>query len=97
MKKKQDLLFGLWPSPVSAWITSHHLHLNDIQWDGSGKKILIHEGRGDRGVVVVCPLDEARRDLTEENNVRGGVGYGGGEFTVLGDDVVFCDKNGQLF
>ena len=97
MKKKQDLPFGLWPSPVSAWITSHRLRINDIQWDGSGKRLLIHEGRGDRGVVVDCPLDDARRDLTEENNVRGGVGYGGGEFSVQGEWAVFCDKNGRLY
>ena len=97
MKNKKMLPFGLWPSPITARSASQRTRLHDVQWNGSGNTLVICEGHGETGALAACPLDEARRELTIEYNVRGGVGYGGGEFNVSGDVLIFADRNGRLY
>ena len=97
MKTKQNLAFGLWPSPITARMASQRLRLMDVQWDDDGKTLVILEGRGDVGALVACPLDDARCELTVEHNVHGGVGYGGGEFKVAKGQIVYAEKDGRLY
>jgi dipeptidyl aminopeptidase/acylaminoacyl peptidase len=94
---KQLKPFGLWPSPISASILSQSFRLEDVQWDSDGHTLVWLEGRSGIGVLVSQPEGEARRDLTVEHNVRGGVGYGGGEFSVAQGVVLFADKGGRLY
>ncbi|HZW03592.1 MAG TPA: S9 family peptidase [Anaerolineaceae bacterium] len=89
--------FGMWASPISAAMLGQRLRLNDVQWDTDGKTLLWHESHGDRGTLVARPLGEAARELTVEHSVRGGVLYGGGEFTVANGTVIFAEKSGRLF
>jgi dipeptidyl aminopeptidase/acylaminoacyl peptidase len=91
------LPFGLWSSPVTAGMLSSRLRLDDVQWDTEGSTIVWLEGRGDRGVLVSKPKGEACKELTEGLNIRGGVGYGGGDFTVVQGQVFFVEKDGRLY
>lgn len=89
--------FGMWSSPVTPTLLGARLRLSDVQWDSDGRTLLWVEGRSDRSVLVAREEMQAFRDLTVEENVRGGVGYGGGEFDVRGGVVVFAEKNGRLY
>ena len=91
--KKITRPYGLWPSPITPALLSIQLRFSDVQWDTDGETLVWSEGRSDRGVLVSRPPDGAERDLTFEVSVRGGVGYGGGDFTVADGVVVFAGKN----
>jgi dipeptidyl aminopeptidase/acylaminoacyl peptidase len=43
------------------------------------------------------PLGEAPYEVSGEVNVRGGVGYGGGEFTIHNHVVIFTASDGRLY
>ena len=93
----KNLPYGLWQSPITPLQLSQRLRLEDIQWDSDGRTLVWLEGRSDRGVLVTRPEDEARRDLTVEQSVRGPVGYGGGEFTASNGQIYFAESNGRLY
>lgn len=89
--------YGLWASPITATMLSQRISLQDAQWDSDGKTLLWLEGRGDRNTLVARPAGDARRDLTQEENVRGTVGYGGGDFCIFNGIVYFAGKDGRLY
>lgn len=92
------LPFGLWPSPVNSAYLAYRLRFDDVQWSGDGQHLIWLEGRPNgQGVLVTAPMGGAQRDLTIEQWVRGGVGYGGGEFTTWKDQIVFAEKQGRLY
>ncbi len=72
--------------------------MTDLGWDESGALVAL-EGRSDRGVLVVHPMDGApHRDLTTEHSVKARVGYGGGDFTVGRRQVFFVEAaSGRIF
>jgi len=78
-------------------MVAQHVRLEDVQWDSDGQTLVWLEGRADRNVLVARPLAESRRDLTAIHTPRGGVGYGGGEFTVAGGVVFFAERDGRLY
>lgn len=94
---KEIRQFGTWPSPVSSKMVGASLSLRDVQWDTDGETLIWLENRGAQGVLVMqCGVD-APCDLTSELSVRGGVGYGGGEFTVAQGQVYFAGPQGRLY
>ncbi len=93
----ENRLFGSWPSLVGPWVLSDRLRLEDVRWDSDGRSLLWLEGRSDLAVLVQRPAEGACRDLTGAEGVRGGVGYGGGEFTVSGGLVVYTAGDGRLY
>ena len=97
MPAKQNRPFGLWPSPVSPLMLGQRTRLDNPQFDCDGRTLVWLEGRSDRGVLVALPDGESPLDLTDEQSVRAGVGYGGGDFSVGGGAVIFVDSSGRLF
>jgi dipeptidyl aminopeptidase/acylaminoacyl peptidase len=94
MMKKTFRAYGLWDSPLSPEMMSGSMRIGDLQWHAD--TLVWVEQRGDRGVLVMQQGNEALRDLTDSGfNVRGRVGYGGGEFTVAGGQVFFV-HHGRL-
>jgi dipeptidyl aminopeptidase/acylaminoacyl peptidase len=73
------------------------VRLENPQFDRDGGTLLWLEGRSDRGVLVAQKGSEARLDLTEEQSVRGTVGYGGGEYIAGRGLVVFAERSGRLY
>ncbi len=95
---KKEAPFGQWPSPVTAAAAGQKLRLEEVQFDSTGAFILWVEGRSGTGVLVRQQSGNARCDITSpEISVRGGIGYGGGEFTTHNGKVIFAEKNGRLF
>ncbi len=90
--------YGTWSSPLSPAALAGALRLNDVQWDTDGQTLVWHEGRGARGALVAQVGADAPRDLTDADmSVRALVGYGGGDFTVAGGQVVFAGPGGRLY
>ena len=88
--------FGLWSSPISPELLGLKLRLEDVQFDSDGETLVWLEGRSGRRVLVVRKQGDAPRDLTDTLKVSGGIGYGGGDFTVRNGFVVFA-SGGRLY
>ncbi|MDO9086629.1 MAG: S9 family peptidase [Anaerolineaceae bacterium] len=97
MKEKKEKPFGLWDSSITALSISQGIRLNDVQWDTDGETLVWLEGRSDIGMLVANRKFEAGTDLNGEISCKGGVGYGGGEFSVRNHLVVFAGKDGRLY
>ncbi|MBX0330737.1 S9 family peptidase [Oscillochloris sp. ZM17-4] len=93
--------FGLWPSPITPRGLAGDLRIYDVQWDSDGRRVVWHEGRGARGVLVCADArgGDAPRDLTPGDlAVRARVGYGGGDFCVGHGAVFFAEGgSGRIF
>jgi dipeptidyl aminopeptidase/acylaminoacyl peptidase len=94
---KQNKPYGLWTSPISAEELSQGIRLNEVRWDAEKENLVWLEGRSGQGVLVASDTKEPGWDLNQEISCRGGVGYGGGEFDVLNDVVIFSGKDGRLY
>ncbi|MFZ3069543.1 MAG: S9 family peptidase [Anaerolineaceae bacterium] len=94
---KQELPFGLWPSPITPAMIGQGIRLNDVQWVPNSDMLVWCQSLSGKSSLFCKPRDEAPWDLTGERSPSGGVGYGGGEFTAGRDGVVFADKNGRLY
>jgi dipeptidyl aminopeptidase/acylaminoacyl peptidase len=95
--EKISAFYGAWKSPVRPETIGLSVRLDDVQWTPDGKALAWLEGRSGKGVLVFRPDGNIPLDLTEEHNVRGTVGYGGGDFTLAADFAVFAEKNGRLY
>ena len=89
--------YGLWESSLSTEMLAGETGLGDVQWADGGDALVWQEQRGDRGVLVVRRGDEAPRVVNDRLSVRGGVGYGGGAFTVREETIFFCADDGRLY
>jgi len=96
--KKINKQYGLWKSPFSSKGLAQGLGFSDTAWDDDGT-LVWRESRSDHNVLVVQPKDgNAPRDLNNEFNVRAGVGYGGGDFTVGKGNIYFVEaKSGRIY
>ncbi len=94
MKTKQ---YGLWDSALSAEMLAGQRRLSDVQFAGDGQTLVWLESADGRGVLMVRRDGMAPRMINDRLNVRGGVGYGGGEFQVHGDQVFFAADDGRLY
>lgn len=89
--------YGLWESRITPDLMAASIGVNDPQWDSDGQTLVWREERSGQGVLVAQPVGQAPYELSGELNVRGGVGYGGGDFTVRDGLVVFAAKDGRLY
>lgn len=98
MTEKQSLLFGTWPSPISASMLSGGLRLNDVQWARGGNTLVWSQSFGGQTTLFARQPDGTTFALTDENNrPSGGIAYGGGEFFAARDRIVFSDRDGRLY
>jgi len=98
VNKKINMQYGLWKSPFSPISLAQGLSFSDTAWDDDGT-LVWRESRSDHNVLVIQPNDgNAPRDLNNDYNVRAGVGYGGGDFTVGKGNVYFVEaKSGRIY
>jgi dipeptidyl aminopeptidase/acylaminoacyl peptidase len=87
---------GRWASPIQVDWLAERTRLGDVQWDSCGKNLYWWEGVSGVGRICRSSINGTRKVTSGDRNVRGRVGYGGGEFAVAGDFMVFTDKEGQL-
>lgn len=89
--------YGLWTSPITANKLSQTVRLEEVGWDSDGKTLVWLEGRSGKGILVAANDQGQGVDLNPDAPCRGGVGYGGGEFTVKDGVVFFAGFDGRLY
>ena len=89
--------FGMWKSQITPDLMAASIGLTDPQWDTDGQTLVWREERGGKGVLMAQPIGQAAYELSGALNVRGGVGYGGGDFTIRDGLVVFAASDGRLY
>ena len=96
---KQVRQFGLWESPITPASVSRGIRISDVQWSPNGRALVWREERSGVGVLVCWRRGaDAPVELTDELSVRARVGYGGGDFAVTNDAVIFAEmKSGRLY
>lgn len=96
-QNKQELPFGLWPSPITPAMIGQGFRLIDVMWAPDSDLLVWCQSQNGKSSLMAKPESEAPYNLTGELNPSGGVGYGGGEFTAGPEGVVFAEKNGRLY
>ncbi len=95
---KQPALYGTWNSPIKAKMAASALRVQDALWSGDGSALVWLESRGGQSVLVAQHDGENPRDLTDVDvKIRGGIGYGGGDFTLAGETIFFAGHGGRLY
>lgn len=95
---KQNLQFGLWPSPIKPESLARGNRLGGVAWDDRTGALVWLEERSGHGVLMCQIGDEAPRDLTDSIPVRARVGYGGGDFAVRSGAAFFVEReSGRIF
>jgi len=94
---KTKRAFGMWDSQMKPELIAAAIRVADPQWDTDGQTLVWREGRSGKGVLMAQPLGEAPYEISGQNNVSGGVGYGGGDFTIQDGLVIFAAKDGRLY
>lgn len=89
--------FGLWESPITPQLISRRIRFEDVQWTSDGEALVWTESRSGQTVPVICSRSGVRRDLNITQSLRGGVGYGGGEFSLSGNTLFFVEKDGRIY
>ncbi|MBS1250049.1 MAG: Dipeptidyl aminopeptidase BIII [Chloroflexi bacterium] len=90
--QKTHKQYGLWPSPITPQEIGQGLDFSDVAWNDDGT-LVWRERRSDRGLLIVQPpVGDAFRALNNTFSVSGGVGYGGGSFTVGDGCAYFVEK-----
>lgn len=84
-------------SPVRFQSLNQIRRLNDIRLSRDGQSLFWVESVDGTGVIFRKNENAPQFPLTNGYNVRGNVGYGGGEFDVGSSKLVFADKSGGLF
>ncbi len=89
--------YGLWQSKITPDLIAAEISLNDPTWDSDGETLVWRERRSAKGVLMAQPEGEAPYELSGNLDVKGGIGYGGGDFTVKDGLVIFAAKDGRLY
>ena len=92
MTEKQKLPYGLWPSPISPAMLGAGLRLEDAQFDSDGSLVWLETLNGVTALMLKKGADAAR-DISAGLKIGGGVGYGGGDFTVRDGVAIFASDD----
>ena len=95
MTGKQSIPHGLWPSPISPEMQAARLRMEDACFDSDGSLTWLESFSG-KTTLMVKKGQDAARDISGGFKIAGGVGYGGGDYTVHAGLVVFA-SHGRLY
>jgi dipeptidyl aminopeptidase/acylaminoacyl peptidase len=89
------------PSGIIGQISIDQLNqlsrINDVRFCGDGDGVIWSESIGSQGVIFKKTSKGKIQKLSGDQNVHGGVGYGGGDFDLNSNQIVFSDHSGSLF
>jgi len=97
-RKKQLKPAGTWPSLISPEITGKLLEISEPVWNMNSDLFWRERSSNQAGICQYFIDNKEVIDLSPGNNVGGGIGYGGGSFSVNGDSIVYVEKgSNQLY
>ncbi|MBM3137103.1 MAG: S9 family peptidase [Chloroflexi bacterium] len=85
------------PQPVSIHTLNQLSRVNEVRFSGDGRFLLYSTSEGSQGILYARKKTGKSFRISADRNVRGGIGYGGGDFGVHGDQAFFVDRNGSLY
>jgi len=83
--------------PVDVSQLAERERISDVQWGSQIDQIIVSKSINGRGSLFLVGVSDVEDELTPNYDVRGSVGYGGGEFHTRGQNLVFCTSEGQIF
>jgi len=92
---KTRALYGTWGSPISSKGVGSRARINDVQW--AGDALVWHESRGAGNVILSQRDGTPPREISGESAGRGKIAYGGGDFGVTADVVLFIGRDGRIY
>jgi len=96
--KKKIKPFGHWPSKITPEMTGDLLEFSELSWDSDGCLLWRERSSNKASLMRWNPDNNKITNLSGEINIDGGLMYGGGSYTVQGDQIVLVDKESkQLF
>jgi dipeptidyl aminopeptidase/acylaminoacyl peptidase len=94
----KNLAFGKWPSLITPELLADRVRLGEAQWKPDNKGIIWLQSENGRGKLSFSQTGRSITPLTRyEFDVRGTVGYGGGEFAIGNDFITFANRDGRLY
>ena len=72
-------------------------HFNDVRIGKENADIYWVESIAGRGAIIRQKQDGSQREVSGDLDVRGTVGYGGGEFDLGSGSLIFAEKSGSLY
>ena len=84
-------------SPVTVDFLRKLPRINDVRFAPDGKDLVWSESVGKQGILYAGGFNESPYKLSDGRNLRGGLGYGGGDFNVGHTQVVFTDASGSIY
>jgi len=97
MKYKKDMHKNTSPFPIQLETLNRIRRFNDVRLSRDGRSLYWIEPIDGRGSLMQMDADGTVQNLSADHDVRGGVGYGGGEFDVNSAGGAFSDSSGALF
>jgi dipeptidyl aminopeptidase/acylaminoacyl peptidase len=98
MPKKQTLPYGTWPSRITPELTGDLREFSELSWSEDGRLLWVERHSNHSSLMAWDPARREIQGLSGDINVSGGIMYGGGSYTVWGDQVVFIGKgSSQLY
>ena len=97
MKYKEDMHTNTTPSPIDLETLNQIRRFNDVRLSPDGSSLYWIEAINGRGSLNHLHADGTLQDLSAGHDIRGNVGYGGGEFDVNSTGIAFADSSGALF
>jgi len=88
---------GKWQSPITPEWLGERLRLGDAQWDEDGKGLFWVENLSGFGHLRQLRADKKLANISLDVDVGGRIGYGGGDFCVAKNFLIFAGKNGCLY
>ena len=83
--------------PFSIQIINQLPHISDGRFCADGRHVVYLAAEGAHGSLYAHLLTGKPFRISGECDVHGGIGYGGGEFSLLRDMAVFADRSGSLY
>lgn len=92
MTGKNITPYGLWTSPISPAMQGARLRLDDVQFNSDGSLLWL-EGLSGKTSLMVKKREDAAREISGGLKISGGIGYGGGDFSVRANIAIFASNN----
>ena len=83
--------------PVTIQSLNQLPRINDLRFSADGHFLVWSQSKGTQGVLYARTLRGEPFKISGNLNVRGGIGYGGGEFGLRANMAIFTEKSGSLY